>query len=81
MPDTTPAALPAGDAEYARQHAADWARADLDPARGNAYADWYMTEFGQRAETLADLPAHPRVWLRFLDHERAQQAETEAETP
>jgi hypothetical protein len=64
--------LPADDAAFARQHARDYARPDINPERADAYAEWYAARYLPDAETLGDLPGHDTAWPRFLDAQRAE---------
>lgn len=66
------------DAAFARDHARAYARPDLDAARADAYADWYVTTYLPGTRTLADLPGHDHAWPRFVDAAAAVAADRQA---
>jgi len=62
----TAAPLTREDREFLYGHARAYARPDVDPARADAYAAWYVARYAaDPATTWEDLPAHPSAWLHF----------------
>ena len=59
--------MTAADRNFVFGHARDYARPDLDQARADAYARWYMERYAGPGETMDDLPAHTYAWPRFLN--------------
>lgn len=64
------ASLPPEDHAFLHEHAKAYG--------GEDYAEWYMREHGQHADTLADVPDHPHAYRHFLE---SQQKESSMTTP
>ena len=60
--------MTAADRNFVFGHARDYARPDLDQARADAYARWYVQRYGP-GETMDDLPSHDYAYHRFMNEQ------------
>jgi hypothetical protein len=58
-------AMSPADLAFVHEHASRWVSPNTVTEAAEAYADWYVAEYGDNY--LEDLPSHPSAWERFLE--------------